>query len=57
MKFEIYTIGNRIAIKTIKNKYCKITHLRIDEEKRTIKKMRKNNWEIIFIDEKVKVIL
>ena len=46
IKFEAYTIGNRIAIKTIRKTYSKVTHLRIEEAKKTITNIKKNGWEI-----------
>ena len=46
MKFEAYEIGNRVAIKTIKRTYSKVTHFRIEEAKKTIKNIRKNGWQV-----------
>ena len=46
MKFEIYEIGNRIAIKTIRKTYSKVTHLKIEEAKKTLININKNGWKI-----------
>lgn len=46
MNFEVYEIGNRIAIKTLKEPYQKITHLRYEEAKKTIQKIHQNGWTI-----------
>ena len=57
MKFEFSKLGNRIAIKTIRRTYCKVTYLTVEEAKRTLKQMNKNNWEVIFKDDSVKILL
>lgn len=57
MKFEFSTLGNRIAIKTIHRTYCKVTYLTVEEAKQTMKNIRKNNWEIKFVDDSVKILL
>lgn len=57
MKFQIYKIGNRIAIKTIQKKYSKVTHFNFENAKKVFRKMNKYDWEIEFLDDSVKIIL
>lgn len=59
MKFEFSTLGNRIAIKTIRRTYCKVTYLTVEEARQTIKNIleMQRNWEIRFVDDSVKILL
>lgn len=52
MKFICYKIGNRIAIKTIKEnkKLCKITHFTFEKAKKVILNILKNGWTVEFLD-------
>ena len=57
MKFEISKLGNRICIKTVKRTYNKVSYVKENKAKEIIKKLNKNNFEIIYKDDTIKLIL
>ena len=57
MKFEISKLGNRICIKTMKRTYNKVSYVKENKAKEIIKKLKKNNFEIIYKDDTIKLIL
>ena len=57
MKFQFSKLGNRIAVKTVRKTYSKVTYLTVEEAKKTFKKINHNGWNVEFIDDSVKIIL
>lgn len=57
MKFQFYTLGNRIAVKTVKRQYSKVTFFTVKEAKKVFKKINMNGWTVEILDNKTNIIL